>query len=253
MEIRYLINQEKLKIRPLYERIFDDSEEFVNYYFSGPIYDNDVLVLEIDGEIASMLQLVKKKIMYNERMHFVHYIYAVATDEKYRNKGYMGMLLRRAIEDLRQKGDLFTYLIPVDEKIYERYGFKTVYSKQKYKTIKLLEEEKIYNPGKLEIEIMKKLSSNILPAKYDTYIVHDDEYFERIIKEMQIENGYLVFHMQGEEIVGYSITGADNEIVETVFDIKPMKIALKRTVPWVMIKELTSDCNVRRLYINDET
>ena len=75
INIRYLENEEKINIRPLYEKTFDDSKEFVDYYFDGPVYDNDVLVLENEGEILSMLQLVPKRMVYQGDICLVHYIY----------------------------------------------------------------------------------------------------------------------------------------------------------------------------------
>ena len=56
--IRYLPDEEKNRTRALWERIFvEDSERFLDYYYHIKTADNEILVLERDGEILSMLQL----------------------------------------------------------------------------------------------------------------------------------------------------------------------------------------------------
>ena len=56
MEIRKLSQEEHNKVRPLYEKVFtEDSKGFVDYYFSEKTRDNDIYVVEEDGEICAML------------------------------------------------------------------------------------------------------------------------------------------------------------------------------------------------------
>ena len=44
--IRYLENNEKQNIRPLYEHCFDDTKEYTDYYFQNRLPGNHVIVNE---------------------------------------------------------------------------------------------------------------------------------------------------------------------------------------------------------------
>ncbi len=252
MDIRYLENCEKNRIRELYDKIFNDSYEFTEYYFKN-IWKNDVLVLEEEGNILSMLQLVKKRVVYDGEVMDVHYIYAVATDEKYRGKGYMDKLMNKALEDVKKKGEPFVYLTPTNSEVYLKYGFEVVYDKQIYEVRRIEEEDKIYNPSEWDFKIMKTLADNILPIKYKLYLEHSDEYIRDVVTQMRLDNGYLIYQMENDEIVGYSIVGNDNIVWESIYDTKPINLIHKDTKPWIMIKKFDENLDIRKVYINDET
>ena len=253
LTIHYLQGEEKLKIRPLYEATFEDSKAYVDYLFEGPIFDNDVLVLEKDGKICSMLQLVPKRMVYNGEVCTIHYIFAVATDAAERRNGYMGMLLEKVFDDLKAKGEPFVYLVPVDTTVYKKFGFRVAYLKSKYKFGKEPNQVRVYQPNTLDAVILEKFCRRYLPVKYDTYLVHDQAYFNKVFKELQIDQGYLIYHPRGEQINGYTLVASDGSILESVFVHQPEEIVLHGYTPWVMIKELSDDCKVGRMFINDET
>lgn len=253
IDIRYLQDKEKLNIRPLYEAVFEDSKEYVDYFFSGPIYDNDVLVLESDGTICSMLQLIPKRMVCNGEIRDIHYIYAVATAEDERRKGYMGMLLERAFKDLKAKGESFTYLVPVNPSVYKKYGFRVAYLKSKYKFKEEPNQIRVYHPNKMDAVILEKFCSHFLPTKYDTYLLHDEAYFDKLFKELEIEKGYLIYHPENERINGYTLVSSEGAIIESQFIRQPEEIILNGYTPWIMVKELREDCKVGRVCINDET
>ena len=253
MKIRYLFNEEKLNIRPLYEEVFEDSKAYVDYLFEGPIFDHDVLVLEEEDQICAMLQLVPKRMVYNHEVRTIHYIYAVATAESERRKGYMGMLLERVFEDLKAKGEPFTYLVPVNPAVYKKFGFRVAYLKSKYSFKEESKQVKVFHPNTLDAVILEKFCKYVLPKRYDTYQVHDEAYFLKLFKELELENGYLIYHPRGEQINGYTLVASDGHILDSVFVYQPEEIQLNGYTPWVMIKELSDDCTVGRMFINEET
>ncbi len=253
MDIKYLDNNEKLSIRPLYEKTFDDSQAYTDYLFNKDIFNKDVLVLMDNNEIISMLSLVKKKVIIRGLEHTVHYIYAVATDVSFRGKGYMGMLLNRAIEDLKEVGEPFVYLVPVDENVYTRFGFETVYRRKICRTSDVDENEKIYSPSHSDIKIMKALFENEVKDKYDTYLVHDEKYFQKLFEEIAIEGGYVYFNYDNEEIVGYTIAVETGIVIENIGKSTHNRVRAEKEVPWVMIKQLDEKIDVGSVFINDET
>ena len=64
--IRYLKDNEKGNSEALYREAFpEDKDAFVDYYYSYVTKDNRILVLEQEGEIASMLHLNPYKLSVN--------------------------------------------------------------------------------------------------------------------------------------------------------------------------------------------
>ena len=51
-------------------------------------------------------------------------IVGVATDEEYRRQGVMRELLVKTFQELRSRGELFTYLMPADENYYLPFDFR---------------------------------------------------------------------------------------------------------------------------------
>ena len=61
---------------------------------------------------------------FHERKDLFPNICAVYTEEKYRNRGIMGKLLEKAVEDLRDHGISPVYLLTDHTGFYERYGWE---------------------------------------------------------------------------------------------------------------------------------
>lgn len=253
MQIRYLPKEEKQNIRPLYEAVFEDSKAYVDVLFSEQIAENEVLVLENDDKICSMLQLVKKRMVYQGRVCDIHYIFAVATDENERKKGYMEKLLLRACSDLKMRGEPFTYLVPVNPAVYKKFGFRVAYLKSMYVLDEKISERRVYEPNTMDAVILQKFCEAYLPKKYDTYLVHDEAYFNKVFRELKLEKGYLLYHMDGQHINGYSLVASDGTVFDSLWHKKPDALRLTGYVPWIMVKDLGEECHLGRLWINDET
>lgn len=112
---------------------------------------------------------------------------------------------------------------------------------------------KVYHPNKMDSVILTGLSRQILTSGYDTYLVHDEAYFDQLFTMLELEKGYLIYHMEGEKLTGYTLVTADGEIFESLFRIQPPEIVPTGYTPWVMVKNLREDCRVGRMCINDET
>ena len=101
MEIRKLGQDEKAGTRALYEEVFlEDSEAFVDYYYTEKTKDNVIYGAEEDGRFQAMLHLNPYVLSVNGSERKAHYIVAVATRREYRRRGYMAALIRRALRDM---------------------------------------------------------------------------------------------------------------------------------------------------------
>jgi len=91
------------------------------------------VVNEKDGEIVSAIHLIPKDAVVGNLKTNVTYIYAVATWEKYRKKGYIKEIFQDVISSMFLNMDVFTYLIPSspeNAEIYRKFGFEFVMDKR---------------------------------------------------------------------------------------------------------------------------
>lgn len=186
MKIRKLLQEEKASSRALYEEMFyEDSKEFVDYYYTEKTKDNDIYVC---GEpMVSMVQLNPYPMMVNGREVETHYIVAVATKPAERRKGYMAALLTTAMEDMRSEGEPFTFLMPAKEAYYTPFGFTTVYQQDLlYVDVDSYEGEEV-----IDFEEQAILANTGLTS-YQVYAKRSKTYYERLAKELASEGGKLL-------------------------------------------------------------
>lgn len=125
MQIRRLETREHILTRPLYEEVFSEDESaFVDYYYSWKTKDNEIYVAEDETGIHAMIHLNPFFVRYQGNAQRLHYIVAVATQEKYRHQGLMRRLLAQAEQDMQKNGEPFTFLMPASEKIYTPFGYR---------------------------------------------------------------------------------------------------------------------------------
>ena len=137
--IRYLENNEKQNIRPLYEHCFDDTKEYTDYYFQNRLPGNHVIVNERDNKIVNCVHLIPKTVILGKLKTNIIYIYGVGTYEEYRKQGIMSETFKHLLKDMFMDMDGFQqYLIPSDEgkaKVYSGLGFEYVMDKQNLKPV----------------------------------------------------------------------------------------------------------------------
>ena len=183
--IRYLKDNEKGKSEALYRGAFpEDKDAFVEYYYSYAIKDNRILVLEQEGEIASMLHLNPYKLSVNGTETDAYYYVAVATKTECRHQGMMRKLLKKSLNDIYEEGHPFTYLMPANRAIYEPFDFRIVYQQKK---VELPKDPDMANEKMAEL--------------FDVFTLWDDWYVEKQLEEARVCAGDPPF-----EIVPYIMT-----------------------------------------------
>lgn len=125
MILRRLDVSEHGRTRPLYEEVFsEDDKAFVDYYYEWKTRDNKIYVAEDEDGIHAMVHLNPFRMYVQGELHTLHYIVAVATQEEYRHRGLMRSLLALAEKDMKEAGEMFTFLMPASEKIYAPFGYR---------------------------------------------------------------------------------------------------------------------------------
>lgn len=211
MVYKYEVNFKRVEIlenpiesKMLYEASFEDTESFVNHYYENMAIHNQILVLKVKEQIASMLHIVPK---YFENYKEVDYYYAIATDKRHRNKGYMARLLRKAMKLSYRNGKGLVYLVPAVNGLYERFGFTTFGVRFSPLTVQGKKEEyDIITYTEYSADLVDRLRSvfmkKIAPL-FEDYIVRDDRYYEPLLKGLFAEGGRVEILTKDGEDEGY--------------------------------------------------
>lgn len=207
MEIRKLNLSEHDRTRALYEEVFSqDSTSFVNYYYTEKTKDNQIYVIEVDGGIRTMIHLNPYKMYINGQEKVLHYIVAVATQESYRKRGYMGALLKQVLRNMSEAGESFTFLMPAAEAIYSPYDFKTVYEQeQRFYDEKDMKSSGagmiVQEAGEAELPELAEEVNQYLRNHYDIFALRSPAYYERLMKEYASDNGKLMICKKGKDTI----------------------------------------------------
>ena len=110
----------------LWKEVFGDEEEFIRSFMQNHHDSDNMLYIEENGRLLSMLHLIPFELEGRE----VGYIYAVATATDARGRGLASQLIEEAIEKARKKGFAAVITLPAEETLHEfygRFGFKGKY------------------------------------------------------------------------------------------------------------------------------
>ena len=199
MILRKLTQEEHGNTRPLWEEVFaDDTKAFLDYYYYIKTRDNEIYTVEEDGQICSMLQLNPYTLNIVNNSFPGAYIIAVATREPYRGRGYMGALLRTALNDMYAKKMPFTFLMPAAEAIYTPYDFRFIYT-QNIGRITLEDEadadvrqndDCTFTDAALwDAEEMASFFNGHFAVQWQVYAERDAAYYQTMIMEQMSERG----------------------------------------------------------------
>lgn len=216
--LKYLNDDEKKQSRKLYNEVFKDTEKFTDFYFDEYMDKNLVLANVEDAKIFSIMHLNPNHVTIKGEDVQLFYIFAVATKEEYRKKGYMEKMMNKAIYDLFEKEIPFCYLIPEKAATYSKFGFGIIrdksvsvdnIEKMKYDVddfiLKELEDE--------DIEKITEFFCENVASRADFYKTRNREYFLNMIKKLKSENGNIELFFLEENVVGYAYV-SNEEMVQ---------------------------------------
>lgn len=241
--IEYLLGNEKIKSRKLYEEVFpEDSKEFLDYYFQDKIKNHKVLVKHLQNNVVGMLHRNPHLLSIRGHQEEIDYIYAVATGKDYRKQGIMKELLIKALKDMHQEGKPFTYLIPVAERIYAPYGFtyvsdnyKTMVKKKSFlkaawvDTITLVSINDADGDKATKLDELSRFSNKILEKKVDVFSYRTLSYYKDLLSQLKIANGQIELFYRNNKLEGYCYLNKEEEasIWEILCDNKDIDLFLQ--------------------------
>ena len=222
--------KDKEEIISLWQTTFQDSDEFVNLFFSRVYKPENTLIIKSGDKIISALQMIPYKIKVADNIIPSAYVCGVCTLTTERGKGLMKMLMHEAIDNMRQKGYAITTLIPAHPwlfDIYKKFGYTHPIN---------------YNLESYSCEInSSNYTFTTYTDKYFSYfdrkqrerqcaVLHDTYDMENIIRDLKNDNGNAWIALHGNNPVGVAFGSpvSEKEVVikEILYDNAQIKDAL---------------------------
>lgn len=213
MEIRKANKYDKDKIIELWRYCFNnDSEAFVNHYFTN-IFSPDNTLLAIDSQnITTSIQLNPYVFNFNAKNIETKYIVALSSFPENRGSGSVKELFKYIFDNLYQENYPFVFLMGADYGLYTPFGFTSILDKQiisgrtkllYQKTEKLYEFKKIsINSTREELESLIDFYKKILVKNYSSFLVRDSKNFTNNLNEIASDNGFAYYLKKNDEVFG---------------------------------------------------
>lgn len=223
-DIRFVKNEEIEKVRELYTEVFEDSEKFVEYFFSEEMDVTRVAGCFEGDELVSMIMLRDKVVLIDKKEKKACYLYAIATKENMRNKGCMKLVMDFVLKMAYGNPYEFIYMVPVNEKIYEKFGFKMLKTAQKteLKGIKAEQDCLIAKAGGINAAGLGEFAESVENIRKSGVVQKKDQlYFEKRILQAEAEECgvYIIrdiFDISPKAVV---ITGTDMDNKKCIADV----------------------------------
>ncbi|HHN8245279.1 TPA: GNAT family N-acetyltransferase [Clostridioides difficile] len=208
MEIRYAKEEEIESIKEIWSYCFNDTESFMKYYFNDKYKSENTVVALDEGKIISSLQLNQYKLLLNSKVYNTSYVVGVSTLPEGRGAGYMNKVMKFTLNELYKKGQLVSILMPIDYRLYRRFGYEHCYDQIGY-TINTDDLKNFKSSGKMiksnlsQIDDLIQIDRTFL-NEVNGNVLKDEHYYENLFKEIQSEDGFLYIH-EGNEKDGYIV------------------------------------------------
>lgn len=222
MNIRYAKPIDKDQVVSVWNYCFEDGEDFVKYYFENVYDENNTIIIEENDEVLSALQLNKYTIDLRDNKYDVSYVVGVSSKPEVRGIGYMKHLMAYTLEELYKNGEIVSLLMAIDYRLYKRYGFDHCYDQIQYnlRTDELLGFRLSSKLRKATFEDAETLSRIYTKAmkSLNGYAVRDESYFNRFIKEVSSESGYIYIDEENNSYIAYYIQGDTFFVRELIYN-----------------------------------
>ena len=214
MNIRFAKESDKNNIIDIWNYCFDDGPKFTDYYFNDKYKHENTIVVEDDEEIVSSLQLSQYNLKLNDKIYDTSYVVGVSTFPQARGKGYMKHIMDFTLNELYRKNQLVSILMPIDYRLYRKYGYEHCYDQIEYEIdiadLSGFKSKGFLKKAKLDnINDLINIENNFLKDLNGT-IIRDKNYYESLFKEVESEDGHIYIH-EDELKDGYIIYFINNE------------------------------------------
>ncbi|NLX70810.1 MAG: GNAT family N-acetyltransferase [Clostridiales bacterium] len=238
MDIRIPSEKDKIQVKKLWEYCFDDSPEFVEWFFENRYKSQYALASYDKDNIRSALQLLPYKIMIRNRQVDTSYLVGMSTWPQYRGRGDAAALIRQSLKIMHERQEWVSILLPFRYDFYRKYGWEICYEHLTYRG----NNELFTGPGRISGDIIPVSSDNIdildkcyheFMQDYNGYVIRREDDWKRILGDLYVDHGtgYIVF--DGAKATGYvlfTIANRELRIRELIHNAPEAKDILLKVV-----------------------
>ena len=201
-------NQEqKPELYDLWKSAFPTrSKEFLNFYFQHVFDQGTCIYLPQDEKIIASLQMNQHILFFHGRRLNCTYIFGVATLPDYRRRGHMRYLMESALDEISHN-HLITFIEAFNPKLYEPYGFETVYDQKIYQINTRYFEKGNTNGVSHQFTSIDLFTLFQEYQKYfDCHYERDETYYEQFVIKNTIDHQDIcVYRDHNQQIRGYAV------------------------------------------------
>lgn len=201
----------KEMLKEIWKESFNDSEEYIDWYFKNIYSEKNLVTMEENGKIIGGVHKFEYKFHIGKRENFGKYLVGMGVFPEHRGTGIMENLLKRVFEKCKKNGEEIITLTPVNERIYFKYGFEYISVLEKYTFDfselvgeRILSIERITKDNfsdEIILEMINIYLTNMKGKKI--YVNRSYENFKQMVKEIFFEKGILYLIYNGEVLEGY--------------------------------------------------
>ena len=207
--IRIANNNDLPFLKQIWNACFNDSMEYIDFYYKiTSNFTRTFVYTTPKNEIAAMLNLYNAVLKLENRHYPVNYIYAAATDAKYRCQGIMAELINYVLNFSKKSGFFGCVLVPQNKELvnyYNKFGFN---EKINLKLISYKPENnsKIDFLGNCAVQGNLTQIDCISPCTLDEFMSLRKNFLEKI--------SYLSLNPEGVEFSYYDTIDSGGEFVK---------------------------------------
>lgn len=213
-------------LRELYSSCFCVSPQLTDLFFENKFKLQKCVVCLVDGKVAAALHMFDAFIFKDLKKYPVCYIYAAATFPKYRGRGYMKNLINFSYSVARDKGCLYSFLLPASSSLYDFYeklGYKTFF---KLRTLELnYEDLRSFAGNSFDATNVEKVRGKFFCRNGDVF--WQEEHIKYAILENKLcsgatfytKNGYAICQISNDSVDVIEIAASKSESSKLLFKI----------------------------------
>ena len=121
LKIVYPSEKDKWSISDLWQDSFNDSPEYIEFFFNRVYKSENTLVIKRNDFIVSMLQMIPYKAKLAYEILPVAYVYGACTHPFERGQGLMKELICFAKSEMYRRGFAYAIVIPANLSLFDYY------------------------------------------------------------------------------------------------------------------------------------
>lgn len=209
MAARIATDKDYDEIRKIWTYCFNEGEEVENCYFENKYRAENTVVAELDGDVVASIHLNQHTIKLGNKEENVSYVVGVSTLPEARGKGMMKSLMNLSFEEMYNRGQNVSILMPIDFRLYRRFGFENCYDMMEHRIniedLSAFRIERDFKRAK-ESDIDNLIDIyNKSNRRLNGYTVRGKQRYENMFKEVAADGGHIYICSDNGVYDGYVI------------------------------------------------